>query len=184
MEPGIQPPAPAASPAGTAADTDGSHEPLAPGLNLPEVRDVHWVLVGNQGLRAGWSLTAARKTPIVFGMFLAMTMFACEFVESDILIVFFMSLSFFGKGIGSLGWAVVSDTSPKEAGGVSGGLFNTFGNAAGIVTPIIIGYLVQSSGSFGSALAFVSAAAVVALIMMVFFVGKIERVELKSSLTA
>jgi ACS family glucarate transporter-like MFS transporter len=28
-----------------------------------------------------------------------------------------MSLAFFGKGIGALGWAVVSDTSPKEAGG-------------------------------------------------------------------
>ena len=48
--------------------------------------------------------------------------------QADALVVGFMALAFFGKGIGALGWAVVSDTSPKEIGGVSGGLFNTFGN--------------------------------------------------------
>ncbi|MFP3335073.1 hypothetical protein SB761_30720, partial [Pseudomonas sp. SIMBA_064] len=45
-------------------------------------------------------------------------------------------VSFFGKGIGSLGWAVVADTAPKEAIGLSGSLFNMFGNTAGIVAPI------------------------------------------------
>ncbi len=60
----------------------------------------------------------------------------------------FGSLAFFGKGIGALGWAVVSDTSPKEAGGVSGGLFNTFGNLSSITTPIIIGYILAATGSF------------------------------------
>ncbi|MTH79724.1 MFS transporter [Paracoccus aestuariivivens] len=136
-------------------------------------------------LKKGYSLTFARKAPVVVGMFLAMSMLACEYVESDALVVFFMSLSFFGKGIGSLGWAIVSDTSPKEAGGISGGLFNTFGNCAGIVTPIVIGYLVAASGgSFNSALVFVGLSAAVALFMMLFVVGKIERVELKKSLIA
>jgi ACS family glucarate transporter-like MFS transporter len=72
-----------------------------------------------------------------------------------------MSLAFFGKGFGALGWAVVSDTSPPQAGGLSGSLFNTFGNTAGIVTPIAIGYILQSTGSFAAALVFVGVSAAV-----------------------
>ncbi|MBD9527119.1 MFS transporter [Paracoccus sp. PAR01] len=141
--------------------------------------------LSDQMLKRGYSLTVARKTPIVIGMFLAMSMLACEYVDSNALVIFFMSLAFFGKGVGSLGWAIVSDTSPKEAGGISGSLFNTFGNSAGIVTPIVIGYLVQASGgSFNSALVFVGLSAAVALFMMLVFVGRIERVELKKSLVA
>lgn len=140
--------------------------------------------ISDRLLKAGWSLTAARKTPIVFGMLMAMSMIACNYVTSDTLIVFFMSLAFFGKGIGALGWAVVSDTSPKQAGGLSGGLFNTFGNAAGIVTPIVIGYTLEATGSFASALTFVGLSAAVALLAMLLMVGTIRRVELKASLVA
>lgn len=138
--------------------------------------------ISDRMLKSGYSLTVARKTPIVIGMILAMSMMACQYVDSNALVVFFMSLAFFGKGAGALGWAVVSDTAPKEAGGITGGLFNMFGNLAGIVTPIVIGYLVAQSGSFNSALIFVGMSAAVALVMMLFVVGKIERVQLKSSL--
>ncbi|MFX6285191.1 MFS transporter, partial [Acinetobacter baumannii] len=85
-------------------------------------------------------------------MLMSTTMIACNYVDAEWLVVAIMALAFFGKGVGALGWAVVSDTSPKEIGGISGGLFNTFGNSAGITTPIIIGYLVQGSGSFDLAL--------------------------------
>ena len=94
---------------------------------------------------------------------------------------FFMALAFFGKGIGALGWAVVSDTSPKEAGGVSGGLFNTFGNLSSITTPIIIGYILAATGSFNGALVFVGANALVAAIAYLFIVGEIKRVQLKAA---
>ncbi|HEY0236035.1 MAG TPA: MFS transporter [Afipia sp.] len=140
--------------------------------------------VSDRLLKAGWSPTAARKTPIVVGMLLAMTMIGCNYVSSDTLVILLMSLSFFGKGIGSLGWAVVSDTSPKQAGGLSGGLFNMFGNAAGIVTPIVIGYILDTTGSFASALTFVGLSAAVALFSMVVMMGPIRRVELRTSLTS
>lgn len=63
--------------------------------------------------------------------------------------------------------------------GVSGGLFNTFGNVAGITTPIIIGYIVGTTGSFNMALLFVGASALVAILSYLFLVGEIKRVELK-----
>jgi len=132
-------------------------------------------------LKRGYSLTAARKTPIVLGMLLSTSMIACNYVSSEWLVVFFMSLAFFGKGIGALGWAVVSDTSPKQIAGLSGGLFNTFGNVAGITTPIVIGYIVAGSGSFAGALVFIGANALVAVLSYLFVVGRIERMQLVDS---
>jgi MFS transporter, ACS family, glucarate transporter len=132
-------------------------------------------------LRRTGSLTLARKIPIVGGMLLSMSIIGCNYVDTDALVVGFMALAFFGKGIGALGWAVVSDTSPKEAGGVSGGLFNTCGNLSSITTPIIIGYIVAATGSFNGALVFVGLNALLAAAAYLIIVGKIERVQLKTA---
>jgi ACS family glucarate transporter-like MFS transporter len=129
-------------------------------------------------LKSGYSLTAARKIPIVAGMLLSTTMVLCNYVDTGSVVVALMALAFFGKGVGSLGWAVVADTSPKQIAGLSGGLFNTFGNTAAITTPIAIGYIVQWTHSFNGALVFVAANAVVAIASYLFLVGRIERVEL------
>ncbi|MFA6134857.1 MAG: MFS transporter [Phycisphaerae bacterium] len=129
-------------------------------------------------LRRGKSLTIARKTPIVIGLLLSVSMVACNYVQSQAAVILFMSLAFFGKGIGALGWAVISDTSPKTVTGLCGGLFNTFGNVAGITTPIAIGYILKATGSFNWALVYVSAHAVLAIISYLVVVGEIKRVEL------
>jgi MFS transporter, ACS family, glucarate transporter len=131
--------------------------------------------------KKGYSLTFARKLPIVFGMLMSTSMIACNYVDTDVLVIAIMSLAYFGKGVGALGWAIVADTSPKEAGGLSGGLFNTFGNTAGIVTPIVIGYIVQSTGSFSGALAYVGTHAVIAIVSYLFVVGEIRRIDLQSA---
>jgi ACS family glucarate transporter-like MFS transporter len=136
-------------------------------------------LISDGLLRRGKSLTAARKTPIVIGMLLSTSMIVCNYVDSAAVVVAIMSLAFFGKGLGALGWAVVSDTSPKEISGLSGAVFNTFGNTAGITTPIVIGYLIKGTGSFNAALVFVAANALVAVACYLFVVGEIKRFELK-----
>jgi ACS family glucarate transporter-like MFS transporter len=130
-------------------------------------------------IRRGHSLTVARKTPIVAGMLLSVSMVGCNYVDAQWAVVGIMALAFFGKGIGALGWAVVSDTSPRQIAGLSGALFNTFGNTAAITTPIVIGYLVKGSGGFASALVFVGANAIVAILSYLLVVGEIRRLELK-----
>jgi len=112
-------------------------------------------------------------------MLLSVSMIACNYVDAVWVVVFIMSLAFFGKGIGALGWAVVSDTSPRQSAGLCGGVFNTFGNVAGITTPIIIGYIVQGTKSFHGALVFVAANAVGAILCYLLLVGEIKRVELE-----
>jgi ACS family glucarate transporter-like MFS transporter len=132
-------------------------------------------------LKRGFSLTVARKVPIVTGMLLSTSMILCNYVDSSTVVVWIMALAFFGKGVGSLGWAVVSDTSPKQIAGLSGGLFNTFGNIAAITTPIVIGYILEWTGSFNGALVFVAANALTAIAAYLFVVGEIRRVELRQA---
>jgi len=136
-------------------------------------------IISDTLLRRGHSLTFSRKVVIVVGMLLSTSMIACNYVDSAAVVVGIMAFAFFGKGLGALGWAVVSDTSPKEIAGLSGSLFNTFGNTAAITTPIVIGYIVGGSGSFDGALVFVAANAVVAVCCYLFVVGEIKRVVLK-----
>jgi ACS family glucarate transporter-like MFS transporter len=131
-------------------------------------------------LRAGYSLTFARKVPIVSGMLLAMAMIACNYAHAQWVVVLWMALAFFGKGFGALGWTVVSDTSPKGMVGLNGGLFNLIGNLAGITTPVIIGYIVKRTGSFNDALIFVGLTAFMAIVSYLPIVGTIQRVDFEA----
>lgn len=137
-------------------------------------------VISDRLLKRTGSLTYARKAPLLVGMILATAIMACVFVEAEWLVVALMALAFFGKGVASLGWAVISDVSPRELAGLTGGVFNMFGNAAGIVTPIVIGHLVQGSGSFDTALLFVGAHCVLTIVAYFAIVGRIERVELRA----
>src|SRR5690606_18975088 len=132
-------------------------------------------------LKKTGSLTIARKTPLLIGMVLSALIIACAYIDHSGLIILVMALAFFGKGIASLGWAVVSDTSPREFVGVTGGIFNTFGNSAGIVTPIVIGYIVAATGSFDGALWFVGAHCLLVIAAYFLITGKIERLTLTAA---
>ncbi len=129
-------------------------------------------------IRRQCTLTLARKLPIVVGLLLSTSMVACNYVEAPFVVVGIMALAFLGKGIGALGWAVVADIAPRGLIGVSGGIFNMVGNIAGITTPLVIGWIVQRTGSFDLALVFVGANAVAAVLSYLVVVGRIARIVL------
>lgn len=129
-------------------------------------------------LRRGVTLTWARKIPIVTGLLLSSSILICNWVDATWLIVAIMAVSFFGKGLGALGWAVIADTAPKQVAGLSGGVFNTFGSLAAITTPIIIGYLIElRGGDFNLALIYVGASAIMAVLSYLLIVGPIRRLD-------
>jgi MFS transporter, ACS family, glucarate transporter len=129
-------------------------------------------------LRRGKTLTVARKTPIILGLVFSSSIILANYVTSEVLVIAVMSLAFFSKGVGALGWAVVGDTSPKEMVGLSGGIFNFIGNLASIVTPIAIGYILSTTGSFNGALVYVGAMGFLGAMSYLIIVGEIKRVEL------
>jgi ACS family glucarate transporter-like MFS transporter len=129
-------------------------------------------------LRRGHSLTVARKLPIIAGLLLSSTIVLANYVASDALIIAVISIAFFAKGFGNIGWCVLGDVSPKEIMGISGGVFNFCGNIASIVTPIVIGIIVQEMGSFELALLYVGAMSLIGAFAYIVIVGPLKRLEL------
>ncbi len=129
-------------------------------------------------LKRGYTLTAARKTPIILGLVLSGTIMAANYVSVEWIVIGIMSLAFFSKGFGALGWVVISDASPKEMVGLSGGIFNFAGNMASIITPMVIGYIFSITQSFNGALVFVGSMGILGAMSYLFIVGDIKRLEL------
>jgi len=129
-------------------------------------------------LKKGYSLTIARKVPIITGLLFSSTIVLANYVQSDMVVVLVMSIAFFAKGIGNLGWCIVGDVSPKEIMGISGGIFNLCGNLASIVTPIAIGIIVKEMGSFDLALVYVSALGLIGALSYLVIVGPLKRLDL------
>lgn len=123
------------------------------------------------------SANVARKLPIVGGMLLASTIVIANFVPegSNTLIIAIMSLAFFGQGMTNLGWTVISDVAPKELIGLTAGIFNFSANLAGIVTPLVIGYAYQSTGSFFGPLVYIGVVALVGAFSYSVILGDIHR---------
>lgn len=128
-------------------------------------------------LKHGFSLTAARKTPIICGLVLSSTIVLANYVQSTTIVILVMSIAFFAKGVGNLGWCIVGDVSPKNAMGISGGIFNVCGNLASITTPLAIGWMIKSTGSFEVALTYVATLAMLGAFSYLFIVGKLKRLD-------
>jgi ACS family D-galactonate transporter-like MFS transporter len=129
----------------------------------------------DQLVRHGASIGTARKTPVICGLFLSMSIVGANYVEHESLIMLFMTLAFFGNGLSSIGWTFVSALAPANMIGITGGMYNFIGNSSAIFVPIIIGFLARG-GSFESALVFVSACALVGLLSYLFLVRDLTRI--------
>ena len=139
-------------------------------------------VVSDMLLKRGMGLSPARKIPILIGLVISCAILACNYTDTQAMIMLFMSIAFFGKGVAALGWAVMSDVAPREATGLAGSVFNLFGNAAGIFTPIVIGYILKATGNdWNLALVFLFAHSIVAMIGYGVIAGELKRVVLKAA---
>ncbi|OLT45953.1 glucarate transporter [Saccharomonospora sp. CUA-673] len=132
-------------------------------------------LVSDLLLRKGVSLSLARKAPIITGLLLTTLMAGAAFTDSTALVITFLSIAFFGNGLASITWSLVSALAPQRLLGLTGGMFNFIGNLSSIATPIVIGFLVTDE-SFTPAFGYMTAVTVVGILSYVFLVGRIERV--------
>lgn len=138
--------------------------------------------ISDRLLQKTGSANLARKLPIVGGMLLASTIVAANFVPADanMLVVAIMSLAFFGQGMTNLGWTVISDVAPKELIGLTAGIFNFSANLAGIVTPLVVGYAYQSTGSFTGPLVYIAVVALLGAVAYSVILGDIHRLDVKT----
>lgn len=127
-------------------------------------------------LRSGLGLGWARKTPIIVGLLLSATILGANYVDSPELVIAFMSLAFFGNGMASIGWSLISHIAPRHLIGLTGGTFNCISNISGISTPLVFGFLAQQ-GYIALGFVYIAVIAVIGALSYIFVIGKVERVE-------
>jgi ACS family D-galactonate transporter-like MFS transporter len=150
---------------------------------MPYIAATVGVLVGgvisDALIRLTGSASIGRKVPIVSGLLLASTIVLANYVGSNQLVILVMSIAFFGQGMVNLGWTLISDVAPKPLMGLTGGVFNFCANLAGIITPLVVGFILQATGSFYGALAYIAVLGLIGAAAYIFIVGDVHRVALE-----
>jgi ACS family D-galactonate transporter-like MFS transporter len=132
--------------------------------------------VADRAVQRGVSVTRVRKTAIAGGLAGgSVIMFAALVPEAwmalALLSVAYSSLTVAATGI----WSLPADVAPSSRHvGSIGGLQNFASNLAGIFTPILIGVLLDQTGSFVAPLAVIGAVALIGAANYLFVMGKIE----------
>ena len=138
-------------------------------------------LVADRAIRAGHSVTRVRKTQIVGGMVGgSVIMFAAVVPEAwmalALLAIAYSSLTVAGTGI----WSLPADVAPSSRHiGSIGGIQNFASNLAGIFTPILIGVLVDRTGSFVLPLALIGVVALIGAFNYLVLLGRVEPLEIR-----
>ena len=127
-------------------------------------------------MKCDFSATTARKIPVITGLLLCTSIVGANYVESPALIILFLTIAGFGSGMSAIAWVFVSALAPKRLVGLTGGVFNFFGNFASIIVPLGIGLLVHGN-NFAPGLFFVASLAMTGALSYIFLVGRVERIE-------
>src|SRR6202795_174845 len=121
--------------------------------------------IGDFWRSRGGSPTLVFRTLFGIAAILAtMSIFFVAYVTDPVAVVVLLSATlFFLRWCGRY-WAIPSALAGREKSGFLGGGMNLRGNIAGILTPLIVGFIVQATGSYFLALMYFAAAGVALLI--------------------
>ncbi len=127
-------------------------------------------------IKRGNDSTRVRKTIFIVGMVMGVAILGAAFTKSLPLIVMWLSISLGGLAFAApVGWSIPSLIAPKGTVGVVGSIMNFFNNLAGIIAPLVAGYVLDTTKSF--VLNFIIAAVVLVLGILCYLLllGKIEQ---------
>lgn len=128
----------------------------------------------------GHSKTLSRKLPLCVGLICSGSIVFADSVHSGYLAVALLSFSFAMAIAASPSiWAIPGDIAPdSNLVGTIGGIQNTVSNIAGIVAPIITGYIIYKTGGFKVALLASGIISCIGAFSYIFVVGKLEAIDI------
>jgi ACS family glucarate transporter-like MFS transporter len=133
-------------------------------------------LLADRAVRRGHAVTKVRKTQIAGGLAGgSVIMFAAAVPEAWMALAL-LSLAYSSLTVAATGiWSLPADVAPssKHVGSL-GGIQNFASNLAGIFTPILIGVLVDHTGSYLVPLAIIGGVALAGAANYLFVMGKVE----------
>lgn len=125
----------------------------------------------------GGDETRVRKTILVLGMLLGLAVFGAAFTTNPILAIFWISVALAGLGAAApVGRSLPSLIAPRGGAGTVGGIMNFVNNLIGAVAPVVTGFIVGITGSFGGAFLVAGIALVIGIFAYVVLLGRIEPV--------
>jgi sugar phosphate permease len=112
-----------------------------------------------------------RRMPVVIFQFLTgLMLYLMYTVDSmQLLMVYQILVGFFLTAALAAVWALPVSSVPKRITGRAVGIFNTGGQSAGLLSPIIIGYLVDVTGSFNAGFNFMIACLAISIALAFTF---------------
>ncbi len=127
-------------------------------------------------IQSGYDPTRVRKTIFIVGMLMGVTIIGAAFTTSIPLIVMWISISLGGLAFAApVGWSIPSLIAPKGTVGTVGAIMNFFNNLAGIIAPIVAGFILDRTHSF--VLNFIIAGIILlfGILCYLLLLGKIEQ---------
>jgi ACS family glucarate transporter-like MFS transporter len=123
----------------------------------------------------GKSKTYARKLPLVLCQVLAASIVLLNWISSPMivvwLLVFVVALE---CSFSAMLWTVPTELARTGEAATLGGIMNTAGSLAGILSPMITGFIVVATGSFTVAFIIAGAANILSAVFTLFLLGRIE----------
>jgi len=126
-------------------------------------------------LAKGKSKTFARKLPLVLCQVFAASIVVLNWISSPSvvvwLLIFVVALE---CAFSALLWTVPPELARTGEAATLAGIMNTAGSLAGILSPMITGFLVVATGSFTVAFIVAGGANILSAVFTIFLLGKIE----------
>jgi D-galactonate transporter len=123
----------------------------------------------------GYSLTFVRKLSLVGGMLLATMIAFAGLVDSAVLSIALLSVSYAGLTTAACAiWSLPGDVAPPNMTSIAGGLQNCVSNIGGILGPIVTGFIITATHSFIPALLVSGAVTLAGALTYLFWLGKVE----------
>ncbi len=124
------------------------------------------------------NVSFARKIPLCLGMLISSVIIFSVFTTNIWTAIILLTISYTALISASPGiWAIPGDLSKsKSMVGTIGGIQNTFSNMAGIIAPIMTGFLLDKTGSFIVPIILSGVIAILGATSYWFIVGKLEPV--------
>jgi ACS family D-galactonate transporter-like MFS transporter len=114
--------------------------------------------------RGGQPNTVFRTLFGIAAVIATISIFSVAYVKDAVIVVALLSSTLFFLRWCGMYWAIPSILATRNRAGFLGGCMNLGGNIAGVTVPIIVGFIVQFTGSYFLALMFFAAAGVALLL--------------------
>jgi sugar phosphate permease len=133
-------------------------------------------------ISSGADPTRVRRVLFTIGMLLGVTAIGATFTTNINIAVTWLTISLAGLAFAApIAWSIPSLIAPKGTVGTVGGIMNFLGNLAGIVGPVVAGFVADRTG-FGVNFLITAAILLVGIFCFLFLLGRIEQIEAPSTI--